>query len=147
MICTEAGFIDRQAKEAAVAIRHQNVDNKFKKNEEANKLKVAQTYINMKMKQFMQKTTPSEVAAVKLNRGPKPALGGQTKTEKSMLAGMRTSEAKRKSKDRKRGSKEAKSRDVTRPDASEATPANPFNTGEASTTDRRWNDTQISQEV
>ena len=143
MICTEAGFIDRQAKEAAVAIRHQNVENKFKKNEDANKLKSAQTYINMKMTQFMQK----EAAAVKPSRGPKPALGGQTKADKSMLAGMRTSEAKRKTsirKERKRGSKEAKSRDVTRPDASEAASANPW---EPSTADRRRNDTQISQEV
>lgn len=139
MICTEAGFIDRQAKEAAVASRQRNVENKFKKNEDANKLQAAQTYINVKMKHFMQ----TEVA-VKANRGHKPALGGQTKTEKSMLTGPRSPEARRKSKDRKRGSKEAKSRDVPRPEASEATSANPC---EASTADRRRNDTQISQEV
>ena len=41
MICTEAGFIDRQAKEAAVASRQRNVENKFKKNEDANKLQAA----------------------------------------------------------------------------------------------------------
>jgi len=57
---------------------------------------------------------------------------------------MRASEAKRKSKDKKRGSKEAMSRDLMKPDVNEATSANLY---EASTIARRWNDTQISQEV
>ena len=56
---------------------------------------------------------------------------------------MMASEAKWKSKDKKGGTKEAMTKALIKPDVNEA-PAD--NLG-ASTGDRRWNDTQISQEV
>jgi hypothetical protein len=95
-----------------------------------------------------QRLRTKESDAVKVNKqsikNNKLALGGQPKIESPTLAATRISEAKRKSKDKKRGTKEAMSRDLMKSDVDEATSANLY---ESSAIDRRWNDTQISQEV
>ena len=95
-----------------------------------------------------QRIRTKEADAVQVNKqynkNNKLAPGGQPKTESPTLAATKTSETKRKSKDKKRGAKEAMSRDLMKSDVDEATSANLH---EASAIDRKQNDTQISQEV